>query len=250
MRPHRGDRPLPEILGCYQSQKREKMGRGASGRDYTQRIDWLAMRLDAARILLFPLDDERLPLPLQKTVSAKEFLTHFLPAPLIFNERLAPAALVLRRLLHDVGATLDQAALPDAERALFTVLLAALTIIGEKNPARAALAVLKTMRQNAMDGDAQKQTINAFGIHLRKQKDFDTAAAYYRKALELAPEDERLLFNLARVLFEKGDLAACRGILEQALTVDPEFAEARKFLSYLNRRAADEDGDVFPDVTF
>lgn len=85
---------LPEILGCYQSQKLEKMGKGAaSGREFTQRIDWLALRLDAARILVFPLDDKHLPLPLQKTVTPSEFLGHFLPAPLLFTERLAPAAL-------------------------------------------------------------------------------------------------------------------------------------------------------------
>jgi tetratricopeptide (TPR) repeat protein len=226
------------------------MGRGASGRDFTQRIDWLAMRLDTASILLFPLDDQRLPLPLQKTVTAKEFLTHFLPAPLIFNERLAPAVVVLRRLLHDVGTSLDQAALPDAERALFTVLLAALTILGEREPAKAALTVLRSMKQSALGGDAQKQTINAFGIHLRKQKEFDTATAYYRRALELAPNDERLLFNLARVLFEKGDLTACQELLEQALAADPDFIEARKFLSYLKRRATTADENEFPDATF
>lgn len=240
---------VPEILGCYQSRKREKMGKGGSGREFTQRIDWLAMRLDTARILLFPLDDSRLPLPLQKSVTPEEFLAHFLPAPQVFNERLAPAAIVLSRLLRDVGPNLDQAALPDAERALHATLLAALSGGGAATPTAASVLTLLSSLGAGANGDAQKAAINAFGIHLRKQKDFDTAAVYYRKALEVAPDDERLLFNLARVLFEKGDLAACRNTLERALGLDPEFVEARKFLRYLKRQTPDDDGESFPDIT-
>ncbi|EHJ47971.1 Tetratricopeptide TPR_2 repeat-containing protein [Solidesulfovibrio carbinoliphilus subsp. oakridgensis] len=241
---------LPEILGCYQSQKLEKMGKGAaSGREFTQRIDWLALRLDAARILVFPLDDKHLPLPLQKTVTPSEFLGHFLPAPLLFTERLAPAALVLRRLLADVTAEIDQAALPEAERAFFTVILVALAAAGEKDDDAAVLAVLGGAGPGPAQADAQKQAINAFGIHLRKERNFDTAQAYYRSALELAPDDERILFNLARVLFEQGDLAGARGVLEQALALDPEFAEARKFLRYVKRREGAPAGEAFPDIT-
>jgi len=242
---------LPEILGCYQSQKLEKMGKGAgSGRDFTQRIDWLALRLDAARILIFPLDDKHLPLPLQKIVTPQEFLAHFLPAPLLYNERLAPAALVLKRLLRDVKADIDQSALPEAERALFTVILVALAAGNEKDEDAAVLAVLDGAMAGPAGGDAQKLAINAFGIHLRKSKDFDTAAAFYRKALELAPDDERLLFNLARVLFEKGDLPGSRVALEQALAGDPEFVEAQKFLRYVKRRENVPAEEDFPDITF
>ena len=53
---------LPQILGCYQSRKREKMGKSGTGRDFTQRIEWLVLRLDTARFLIFPLDDARLPM--------------------------------------------------------------------------------------------------------------------------------------------------------------------------------------------
>ncbi|MHC1788214.1 tetratricopeptide repeat protein [Solidesulfovibrio sp.] len=240
---------LPEILGCYQSQKREKMGgKGGSGRDFTQRIDWLAFRLDTARILIFPLSEQHLPLPLQKIVTPEEFLLHFLPAPLLFTERLGPATLVLARLLRDVETALDHKSLPEAEQALFVVVLAALGAAGQDDSDAAVLAVL-TGGSGGQVQDAQKAAINAFGISLRKRGDFDTAAAYYRKALELAPHDERVMFNLARVLYEKGDIPACQGFLEQALAADPEFPEARSFLRYLKRRANVPRDDDFPDIT-
>ena len=241
---------LPEILGCYQSQKREKMGgKGGSGRDFTQRIDWLALRLDAARILIFPLDDGHLPLPLQKIVTPEEFLLHFVPAPLLFTERLGPAAVVLARLLRDVGPGLDHKTLPDAERALFVVVLAALAAAGVPDTGNAPLKVV-TAAGGGLSPDAQKLTINAFGISLRKRGEFETAATFYRKALELAPDDERIMFNLARVLYEKGDTPACSLLLEQAVAADPDFTEAKSFLRYLKRRGGvARDDDDFPDIT-
>ena len=122
---------LPEILGCYQSEKREKMGgKGGSGREFVQRIDWLAMKLGPARIVIFPLDEKHLPMPLQKIVTPEEFLRHFVPAPLLYSERIAPAALVLGRLLRDVGPGLDHTTLPPPEQALFLVILAALAAAG------------------------------------------------------------------------------------------------------------------------
>lgn len=241
---------LPQILGCYQSQKHERMGNaGGSSRDFTQHINWLALRLDPARILVFPLDDKNLPLPLQKTVPAEEFLAHFLPSPLLFGERLAPAATALSRLLRGAGANLDQNALPDAERALFTIVLVALSMAGARDEDAAVLHVLEKGGAGDPDGHIQKATINAFGIHLRKQKNYDAAAAYYRKALELAPGDERILFNLARALFEKGDPAGCRELLEQALASDAQFPEAQKFLRYLDRQDKPAGPRDFPDIT-
>jgi len=96
--------------------------------------------------------------------------------------------------------------------------------------------------------EGQKRTINAFGIRLRKRGDFETAETFYRTALEVAPTDARIMFNLARTLHEKGDSAGCGQLLEQALAIDPDFAEAKAFLRWLRRherRAVDD----FPDIT-
>ena len=122
--------------------------------------------------------------------------------------------------------------------------------MGHDKPADAAQAVFEAAsKAQAAGSDVQKQTINAFGISLRKRKDFDTAAVYYRKALELAPGDSRLLFNLARALFEKGDFKACRASLVEALGSEPEFPEAQKFLRYLERHHQPLPDDDFPDMT-
>lgn len=243
---------LPEILGCYQSNKQEKMGRAGTSRDFTQSIEWLAMRLPPESILIFPLGKDRLPLPLQKTISAEEFLAHFLPEPLLYREQLAPAAQVLAEVLRQSEtAPLDQATLSGAERALYTVILSALGSAGHENPPAAVGGVLEAaVAVTSAADDIQKASINAFGIHLRKRRDFETAILFYRKALEMAPTDTRLLFNLARALFEKGDMDACQATLRQALALDPNFVEAQKFLRYLERQANEPSTeDVFPDIS-
>jgi len=242
---------LPHILGCYQSKKREKMGKSGTGRAFTQSIEWLVLRLPPDRILLFPLGQNRLPMPMQKETSADNFLTHFLPEPLVYEEYLAPSARVLARLLRDTkDAPLDQGALSDAERALYTVVLAALGSAGHADPPAAARAVLESAIPTQAEDDVQKASINAFGIHLRKQKNFDAAIQFYRKALELDPNDVRLLFNLARALYEKGDMAECRSALEQALELTPTFVEAQKFLKHLERQGIQTpQEDALPDIT-
>jgi len=235
---------LPEILGCYQSHKRQKMSKTEEA--FTQVIDWLVFRGDPTRFLLFPLGQNRLPLPLIKSVTPEEFLAHFLPAPHLFSDRLEPAARKLVQRLRTSQTTLDPEKLPEAEQSLLTVILIVLSSSGVAAPGKAVLPLLTGARVATAGAEAQKFAINAFGIHLRKQKAFDKAAQYYRKALELAPDEEHLMFNLARTLFEKGEVDACRDMLEQALSVAPDFAEARKFLRYLDRHDADAMDNILP----
>lgn len=242
---------LPHILGCYQSVKRQKMGKSGTGRDFTQTIEWLVLRLPPDGILLFPLGQDRLPLPMQKSTSSDNFLAHFLPEPLLYEEYLAPAARVLSKLLAEAKDTpLDQGNLSEAERALYTVILSALDSTGHADPASAVRTVLETSVGMQAADNVQKANINAFGIHLRKRKNFDSAIQFYRKALELDPADTRLLFNLARAYFEKGDNAACRSVLEQAISLSPKFTEAQKFLNYLDRQETESpQEDSLPDIT-
>ena len=81
-----------------------------------------------------------------------------------------------------------------------------------------------------------RQKFNQFGISLRKNGHYDESIRYYEKSLEIVEEDENVYFNLARVYFEKQQYEKCTANLEQALSLNPEFLEAQKFLRYCQKR--------------
>lgn len=67
---------------------------------------------------------------------------------------------------------------------------------------------------------------------------FEEAETLYRKAVELAPNNPRALYNLGLVLVRQGRSREAVVWLERALAVNPEFAPARD----LHRRATQSPG--------
>ncbi|EPR41968.1 Tetratricopeptide TPR_2 repeat-containing protein [Desulfovibrio sp. X2] len=80
-----------------------------------------------------------------------------------------------------------------------------------------------------------KHLFNEFGIALRKRGLSDKTLRYYNKALELAPDDENLLFNLARCHFERGDEAAFFDHLGRALAIAPKHPESLRLLRHAQK---------------
>lgn len=72
---------------------------------------------------------------------------------------------------------------------------------------------------------------NRLGIAYRKQKKFKEAVENYKAALRIAPDNEKLLYNLGRAFFEAEDRERSESAMRQALKLDPDFAEAEEFLT-------------------
>ncbi len=68
------------------------------------------------------------------------------------------------------------------------------------------------------------------------------AAALYREAIAVLPDNAGLLYQLALVLSDLNDTKGERTALEQAVTVDPSFALAQYQLGYLDSRDGDTAG--------
>ena len=84
--------------------------------------------------------------------------------------------------------------------------------------------------------ERHKHLFNELGISLRKQRLFDLTLKYYSRALKLIlDEDENLHFNMARALYEKGELAEMFRHLRKTLEICPDMAEGRRFLDFLDR---------------
>jgi tetratricopeptide (TPR) repeat protein len=80
-----------------------------------------------------------------------------------------------------------------------------------------------------------KHIFNEFGIELRKRKLLEEAIANYSKAIAIDPEDPVIFYNLGRAYYEKGDVDQAVVHLKKALSLNPEFSEARAFIASLEK---------------
>ncbi len=75
-------------------------------------------------------------------------------------------------------------------------------------------------------------TFNKLGLALRRQGEWEKATKEYKKALEIAPDNVNLLYNMAMAYAEGLKFSQAVNTVEQTLQQDPEFGSNDKTLSY------------------
>ena len=104
--------------------------------------------------------------------------------------------------------------------------------VGETLMQAGMLAEASDVFQQALKSDPNAIHIyNRLGIALRRQKKFKEAIDNYRVAIKMDPENENLYYNLGRAYFDNGDKDMSAASMKKALTIYPEFKEARTFLN-------------------
>jgi tetratricopeptide (TPR) repeat protein len=78
---------------------------------------------------------------------------------------------------------------------------------------------------------------NGNGITSRAAGDVNKAIQEYKKALFVSPDDEHLLYNLARAYIEISDKENAEENILQALNFNHEFKEGLKLQNYINQWA-------------
>ena len=81
------------------------------------------------------------------------------------------------------------------------------------------------------------QTYNARGIQARREGACDKAVAEFQKALSVAPDDEGILYNLARAYAAKNEKKPAVESIRKALQINPAFTEAQVLLKHLQQSA-------------
>jgi len=74
---------------------------------------------------------------------------------------------------------------------------------------------------------------NARGIQARKEGTYEKAVEEFKKALAVAPDDEGILYNLARAYAAKKEKKPAVESIQKALKLNPAFAEAQTLLNHL-----------------
>lgn len=103
----------------------------------------------------------------------------------------------------------------------------------ERDPALAEgyyRAVVESRREGFRRSDAA--LFNRLGLALRRQGRWADAVVEYQKALQVAPGDEHLHFNVAVALAEGGERASAAATLDGVLARNPGFGQDSDALSY------------------
>ncbi|WMW65119.1 tetratricopeptide repeat protein [Nitratidesulfovibrio liaohensis] len=276
---------VPQVLGVYVSMRIERTGMGTTSREVSQKIYWLAAcqadgtegpavpgladragqaagsgqagQTAGGRYILQPLTDVHLPSGLVKELPEADFIEHFLPDAECYEKFIRPAAEALAvyidELPTDVPFSVEQfspLALPFDQLRVLDGLLAVLRgrpgLVPRAHDVPDLRAMLEGMRRLRMAPEFQNR-VAGVAIGLRRRGDYAAAEYYYERALAVSGQEDRILFNLARVYYETGRPEKAADCLRRALEANPGLAVAEQFLRFVLtgiRSGASEGGEM------
>ena len=237
-------KPRERIKGIFSTQAIQKVGTGTTTRRTIQKMYWFVEEDDTHRLEIQPLNKNYVPSGPKREISLDELLEKFSPEPEFYVSTVYPRLRELNMVIQkgerhrEKGETFSaemefgQALAVDEEnvRANFGL---GLTYLDRGEGNKADDIFQRLVRLDAAFEKQHKHLFNEFGINLRKNKMTDQALDYYRRAEELSVRDDNLLFNIARVHFDKKEYAQAMDYLQKALALNPDHAEARRFAEFL-----------------
>ncbi|MFP5258484.1 MAG: tetratricopeptide repeat protein [Acidobacteriota bacterium] len=237
-------KPRERIKGIFSTQAIQKVGTGTTTRRTIQKMYWFVEEDEQHQLEIQPLNKNYVPSGPKRRVTLDELLDKFSPEPEFYVSTVYPRLRELNMVIQkgerhrEKGETFsaelefDQALAVDEEniRANFGL---GLTYLDRGEGNKADDIFQRLVQLDATFEKEHKHLFNEFGINLRKNKMTEQALNYYRRAEELSVRDDNLLFNIARVHFDTKDYAKAMDYLRQALALNPDHAEARRFAEFL-----------------
>lgn len=204
------------------------------------KIYWFASQCGPDMVALKELDTHFLPTGQQCVVNRETFFTNYSLEPELGYRYVTQRVLrgdwyrkqdlnVEAKIEYQLVLRIDE----ENIRANFGLGLAYLAL-NQLDKGRYVFSKLVDMDESYEE--AHKHLFNEFGIALRKKKLFDEAMRYYGRAAELSPKDENIYLNMARAMFEKGDVEAAFGYLKKTFELNRDVEEARAFLAFLHKK--------------
>lgn len=237
----------PVILGVYSLKQESDIGMGDTASRRETMTYWFARQTGPDRFDVQPLNIYHVPSGVVTHLDGPDFLRKYTPEPQYYRMYTVPALNSLARKLAEGEDMLSEGKLDDAEKAFIKALMideqhvkanyGLGTVYSEKKDLKKLAKVIGTLL-NIEDAFSQefREQFNSFGINLRRNRHYDAALKFYERALELDAMDEHVYFNMARAHYDKNALEECVNALDIALAINPDFAEARKFLEHCKRK--------------
>ncbi|WP_176637460.1 tetratricopeptide repeat protein [Desulfolutivibrio sulfoxidireducens] len=245
------------MRGVFSTESSHYLGFGGTRRKVRQQIFVMAEELETGDFRIQRLNRNFLPSGPIRHIDREELLKKYVPEPSIYMNKVIP---IMRRMEETVergdrhrercelfSAEFEyQTALGLDENHVRATFGLGLTYLERHEVESAELVFRKLIRLEAAFHVEHKHLFNEFGIQMRKLGMYPQAMKYYARAYHLSKDDEHLIYNMARTLYEKGSSVISRRFLEKALRMKPDFEECRQFLDYLDAQEAKTVGAVIP----
>lgn len=239
----------PTVLGVYSLRQMAELGSGVTMVEHKNVTYWYVRQMSENLVEVQPLTVEGLPSGIIKKVGMKQFIKAYTPEPLYYNEHAVPMVSSLAAKLLEAGEDASLSMLDTQELdALKALLCEPLVQPDYSHPGyeqahqsmmETITGLLETLTCRGVEARREHCVrFNHFGVALRKDGLLDESIEFFNKALTIEPGDENLYFNMARVLYDKGDLRECGQALQKALSLNPAFGEADRFARFLSRKGA------------
>jgi tetratricopeptide (TPR) repeat protein len=235
-----------KTMGVYSTMEEVEIEDGGAKGETVDKLYWFVREIEGGRFEVQRINKNHVPSGPKTVISRSDLVDKYEPEPKYYRNITLPilhkieTAVKLGEKHRDAG-NLDRAE-EDFLRALSLDELNAKAnlglgdvYVGKGEEDKVQEVLERLLKMDEVFEANQRLELNRFGMSLRKSKMFDKALKLFFKALEIKSDDEHLHFNLARVFYEKGDTGQCRKHLLEAKRLSPAFAEADKFLKYLDK---------------
>ncbi len=245
-------RTSKRMRGVFSTESTHYLGFGGSKRKVTQQVFVYAEEMDDGSIAIQRLNRSFMPAGPKKTLTREDLLENYMPEPAMYMQKVVP---IMRRVEETVergdrhrakqeyfSAEFEyKNALRVDEEHIRATFGLGLTYMERNEQQSAEVVFRKLVGMDAAFELEHKHLFNDFGIKMRKLGMYAQAMKYYARAYHLCKDDEHLIYNMARTMYEKGRTKTARRFLEKALGINPGFEECRQFLEFL-----DSDGEAPP----
>ena len=103
--------------------------------------------------------------------------------------------------------------------------------------ADASYILIAALGIGSPDPDDVVVALNELATIEAMQQHYDEAIGYYRRALAIAPDDTRTLYNYGNALYDAGQIEAAIGVYREGVSKQPDFAELHNNLGNALRAA-------------
>lgn len=234
---------IPE--GVYSETLVQRIGTMSTARRQEVINYYSCRQLDGEIVEVQILDIYGEPLPLREKVPLGDFLKRFKHEPDKFKTKKTTSDLAVDKAIVQAELHVKRKEYFSAEyeyskalkldeanvRANFGLGRVYLKV-GE--PEKAGEIFTRLAKEESTLDSENKHIFNELGMELRSLKLYDQALEFYERAMEVAPDDENLCFNIARAAAEKGDLDLAGESLNRALKIKPGMESALNLLAQIS----------------